>query len=178
MKWYKQNYVNRRDWIMENINTLGLSAEETVLALLIDFMQEKGMEVGLDSLAAKSGFSMNEVNEALALLDAKGYLSIRAEGTKITYDLSGMFETDIARSGTVLDSSLFDTFESEFGRPLSQKEMEKISCWNADTDKTMILYALREASAYGKLSFPYIDGILREWKKKNLTVKQIESGEY
>ena len=42
----------------------------------------------------------------------------------------------------------------------------------------MILYALREASAYGKLSFPYIDGILREWKKKNLTVKQIESGEY
>ena len=56
--------------------------------------------------------------------------------------------------------------------------MQKIAEWNRTTDKKMIFYALREASAYQKLSFSYIDKILQDWKKKGLTLKQIDEGTY
>ena len=28
MKWYKQKYVNRRDWILDNLEFLGLSEKK------------------------------------------------------------------------------------------------------------------------------------------------------
>ena len=54
--------------------------------------------------------------------------------------------------------------------------MEKISEWNRTTDKKLIMLALREASAYQKKSFAYIDKILSEWKKNGTTVAMIEEG--
>ena len=37
-KWYEQRFVNRRDWILDHLGLLGVSPEEAVLALMIDFM--------------------------------------------------------------------------------------------------------------------------------------------
>ena len=68
-----------------------------------------------------------------------------------------------------------ELFEEEFGRPLSPNEMEKINEWNRDNEKKLIIFALREASAYGRLNFPYIDKILYTWKEKGITADKIES---
>ena len=73
-----------------------------------------------------------------------------------------------------MDRSLFDTFESEFGRPLSEREMEKLNEWVKSTHKKLIIYALRQASLDEKLSFPYIDKIISNWKTKGYTADNIE----
>ena len=52
--------------------------------------------------------------------------------------------------------------------------MEKISEWSQTTEKKMIIYALREAVIYQKMSMGYIDGVLRDWKNKGITVEQLE----
>lgn len=174
MKWYEQNYVNHRDWILDNLQFLGMDAKETVLVLLIDFMNEHHMKITMEELHKRSGFSNEEVDQTISVLCAKKYLEIQASSRSVRFLLNGLFETDVARDERILDSSLFDTFETEFGRPLTSNEMAKISEWNRTTDKKMIIYALREASAYQKKSLSYIEKILTEWKDKGYTIADIE----
>ena len=176
MKWYEQNFVNHRDWVLDHLDLLALEPKETVAVLLIDFLNEHHYEISMDLLEKKTGFSEAELNEVLSVLIAKKYLTIKASAKEIYFNINGLFETNIARDAAILDSSLYDVFESEFGRPLSTVEMEKISEWNRTTDKKLIMLALREASAYQKKSFAYIDKILSEWKKNGTTVAMIEEG--
>lgn len=166
MKWYEENYVNRRDWILDHLNQLDLDAEETVIVLLIDFMNEHHMPITIENLAFRTKRKEEEVNQTVSLLCARKYLDIQVQAGHVTFHLDGLFDTDLSKEAGILDSSLFDIFESEFGRPLSNQEMQKISDWNRSFDKKTIILALREASAYQKLSVPYIEGILSEWRKK------------
>lgn len=174
MKWYEQKFVNHRDWILENCQLLGLDSNEFELVMMIDFFNEHGEPITMETLHQKTGMTLEEVDRTISVLCAKKYLEIRASAANVCFSLNGMFETDVARSERILDSSLFSVFEGEFGRPLSNQEMEKISDWNRTTDKKMIIYALREASAYQKLNIAYIDRILSDWKSKGLTLQQIE----
>lgn len=34
MKWYETNYVNHRDWILDNLNLLSLNAKEAIVGSL------------------------------------------------------------------------------------------------------------------------------------------------
>ena len=169
MKWFEQRFVNRRDWILDHLEFLGLSEKETVLVLLMDFMNENRMPISIDALARKSGISEKEVDETVSVLYAKKYLDIRASGRKVSFRLDGLFETDVAREVSVIDRSVFELFESELKRPLTQKDMEKITEWNRIYDKKLVIQALREASMYQAVSLPYIDKILREWNNKGIT---------
>lgn len=174
MQWYEQRFVNHRDWILDHLEYLGLDVEETVIVLLIDFMNEHGIEITLASLAMKTGRTEEEVDRTVSLLCAKKYVSIHAERGIVKWDLSNLFKVDVVHVSTVMDSSLFDVFETEFGRTLSQKEMEMISDWNRTMDKKVILYALRTASSKNKLNFVYIDRILSDWKQRHVTAESIE----
>lgn len=174
MKWYKKNFINKRDWILDHLELLGLDANETILVLLIDFMNDHQIPVSLEILHKKTGLNLDEVDKTVSTLCARRYLEIVASAREVRFVLDGLFETDTARSERILDSSLFDTFETEFGRPLSNQEMTKISDWNRTTDKKLILYALRQASAYRHLSIAYIDKILDTWKTEGRTVEMIE----
>lgn len=176
MKWYEQSYVNHRDWILENIEFLNLTEQEALLVLLIDYFNTNHIDITMDLLQKKTGLSKEALDSVISLLCARRYLEIRASAKDVRFILDGLFETDIAKDANIMDASLFDTFESEFGRPLNQKEMEKIGDWNKVYNRKLILYALREASAYQKLSIPYIDSILMSWKQKGYTVEQIEAG--
>ncbi len=75
------------------------------------------------------------------------------------------------------EGQLFTIFEQEFGRLLSPMEIETISMW-LDVDRhspDIIKAALKESVIAGKISLRYIDRILFEWKKKNITsLKQVE----
>lgn len=173
MKWYEQKYVNHRDWILDHLEFLGLSSDETIIVLLIDFMNQNHEEITMEALRRKTGQSMDELDRVISVLCAKKYLEIKASSRQVRFLLDGLFETDTARDEKIMDASLFDAFESELARPLSSKEMERISEWNRTTDKKLILYALREASAYQKLSLNYIERILNEWKAKGVTAESI-----
>lgn len=176
MKWYDQHFVNRRDWILDHLEQLGLSHQETVMVLVIDFMNENRLPISIESLHAKTGMSTDEVNEVISLLCAKKYLEIRASAKRVSFLLNGLFETDTAREANVLDTSLFELFESVFKRPLTQREMEQISEWNRIYDKRMIILALKEAGMYQALKMPYVAKVLSEWSARGLSVDDIEKG--
>lgn len=176
MKWYEEKYVNHRDWVLDHLELLGLSAEETVMVMLIDFMNQHGTEITMEVLSAKSGLSMEDTDRVISLLCAKQYLEIRASSRNVSFLLNGLFETDTARTRRVMDTPLFETFEKEFGRPLNSMEMQKISEWNRTADRKMIILALREASMYQKLSLPYVETVLNNWIRKGYTPEMIEEG--
>lgn len=174
MKWYEQTYVNHRDWVLQNLQYLGMSSEETVIVLMIDFMNEHQQEITMETLAKKTGFTSDDIDRIISVLCAKKYLNIKASSSHIRFSLDSLFETDTARDERVLDSSLFDVFETEIGRPLTSREMQKIGDWTKSTDKQLIIYALREASAYQSVSLPYIDTILKKWKESGVTAASLE----
>lgn len=176
MKWYEQRYVNRRDWVLDHLEYLGLSERETVLVLLMDFMNENRIPITIEALAQKTGMSEKDVDETVSVLYAKKYLDIRASGKRVSFRLDGLYETDVAREENVIDRSVFELFESELKRPLTQKDMEKITDWNRTYEKRLIILALREASIYQTVTLPYIDKILRDWSAKGLRAQMIEQG--
>ena len=176
MKWYEQKYVNHRDWILDHLESLGLSPEETVMVLLIDFLNQHRIEITMELLASKSGLSPERTDQVISVLCAKEYLKIHASSRKVSFQLNGLFETDTAKSEKILETSLFELFEKEFGRALNNKEMQKISDWNRTIDRRMIILALREASMYKKLNLSYIEAIISNWNKKGYTPEMIEEG--
>ncbi len=178
MKWYDQKYVNHRDWILDNLELLNLSHRDVVTILVIDFCNTNNMTITSDLLCEKTKLSKDDLDVVLGNLCAKKYLDIQALGDKVNFSLNGLFDIDVARDTRVTESPLFDLFETEFGRPLSQNEMQKINEWNRKYDKQFIIYALRIASAYQKMNFAYIDRILDNWQKKNVTIEMIEAGKY
>lgn len=89
-------------------------------------------------------------------------------------------ETDAATS----PPSLFESFESEFARPLSPIEVNLIAEWEKDFSNDIILLALAESVKNNARSFRYIEVILIAWKqagvrnveeaKLQISKKQIE----
>lgn len=103
---------------------------------------------------------------------------IRADSDGLQFDLSGLFETETAKSEKAVNQSLYDLFENEFARPLSEKELGLLNDWTRNYDKKLIMYALKEASLYKKVSIYYIASILEDWNKKGYTIEMIEKGKH
>ena len=76
--------------------------------------------------------------------------------------------------------NLFDSFENEFGRPLTQIEVQEIAEFKEELPEEVIHEALKEAVLNQKLSFSYIRAILTSWKMKGIDTvekakKQVQS---
>ncbi len=67
--------------------------------------------------------------------------------------------------------AIYGRFEQAFGRPLSPFELESIHMWTGPDgySEELVLTALREAATVGKLHIRYIDRILLEWQKQQIT---------
>ena len=174
-KWYKEKFINRRNWILDHLDELSVSAEETLVLLLIDFMNEYQISVSHQVLAKKLKKSDDEIDDILSRLSAKGFLNLELRDGRIIFEIDGIFEGEQEKP-IAMDTSLFDQYETEFGRPLSQMEMQRLAEWTNTYHQKMIIYALREALTYDKKSFDYIERILIEWKKRGLTTEEYEEG--
>lgn len=172
-QWWNEYFVNRRDYILDHFEDLTLTCEECMAILLIDFMNQHNIPVSHGILAAKMKMEATQIDNLLANLSAKGYLSITYRDKKVVFMIDGIFENPQNKTMD-FDQSLFDVFEREFARPLSQLELQRMSEWMGKYDQRLILYALREALLYDKRSFDYIERILAEWKKRNFTVREYE----
>ncbi|MGX8851951.1 DnaD domain-containing protein [Amedibacillus sp. YH-ame10] len=174
-KWWKEKWVDRRSWVLDHLEELSLNSNEVMCVLLIDFMNEHKIAIRHGILAQKLKVDGDSIDEILTQLSAKGYLQIEYQNGHIHFDIDGIFEDDSKKSSS-FDYSLFDLFETEFGRTLSQIEVQRLADWLNAYDQKMIGYALREALTYDHKSFDYIERILVEWKKKNLTAEDYEEG--
>jgi DNA replication protein len=174
-QWWKERFIDRRSWILDHLQELTMNSEEALTILLIDFMNEHDMNISHGVLAEKLKKDLEDIDNILSGLSAKGYLQIRYHEKKIAFSIDGIF-TSLQEKTMHFDESLFDVFEMEFGRPLSQMELQRMSDWIENYDQKLIQYALREAIMFDKKSFDYIERILIEWKNRGLQVQDIEDG--
>lgn len=173
-QWWNEKFISRRNWMLDHLEDLSISSEETMILMLIDFLNEYQLPVTHQVLARKMKKGDDEIDDLLSKLSAKGYLELVLENGKVLFQINGVFEGNHDKLS--LDISIFDQFETEFGRPLSQMEMQRLADWTNTYHQKLIVYALREALTYDKKSFDYIERILVEWKKRELTPEDYEEG--
>lgn len=174
MKWYEQKCVNKRDYLLEHLEEYALNHSELIMLLMIDFLNQNQIMITHDSLSKKLNISKNEVDKILTDLMNKQYLGISIKDGSMVYSFDGVFE--IESRNAEFDQSLFDTYEQEFKRPLSQSELTRLSEWMNQYEKKLIKYALLEAIIYNALSFDYIERILINWKEKGFSAEMYEEG--
>lgn len=176
MNLFEQTFFNRRNWILENLEDLDLNMEETMIVLMIDYFNEFHRTVDISSLSSRLKMEGSKVDEILNNLISKGYLKVELANRSMVYRLDGLYlhTEDTKPCDTNTYRNLFELYEQEFKRPLSQKESELLSDWVSSYELKLIEYALREAIIYDKLSFPYVDTILRSWKDKGFSARMYE----
>ncbi len=174
-QWWNERFVNRRDYILDHFEQLSLTCEECMAVLLIDFMNQHSIAISHGILASKMKMDGNQIDELLSRLHQKGILQITYQDKKVVFLIDGIFDTP-KENDMNFDQSLFDTYENEFARPLSQLELQRMSDWMGKYDQKLIVYALREAVIYDKRSFDYIERILIEWKKCGFQAADYEDG--
>ncbi|WP_259335095.1 hypothetical protein [Amedibacillus dolichus] len=88
-KWWRERFIDRRAWILDHLEDLSLSSEEAMTILLIDFFNEHDMPVHHGVLANKLKLDMDQVDDLLARLGAKGYVSIETNHGEVQFCIDG-----------------------------------------------------------------------------------------
>ena len=157
MKIYQQRYFDRRSWILENISNLNLNSNEVLILLLIDYFNQYNEALNINTLSKGSNMEKTVVDDTISSLISKGYLVLLTDNEQVIFNIDNIFE---AKNEMIENNDIFEIFEAEFGRVLSQKEASAISEWLRIYDYNTIIKALREALIYNKKSINYIDKIL------------------
>lgn len=177
--------------LLQYYKKIGMTNNELLLYLqLLRFDQLGNSFPELSDVAEPMGFSVDELFPILQSLVDKGIISIETQLNKqgktedrynltlfydrLTLYLEQQGKKEIEKSNEKKVTDLYQTFEIEFGRPLSPIEFETIQSWltidNYEVD--LIELALREAVLNQAYSLKYIDRILLAWERKNLKSKQ------
>ncbi|CAM4313448.1 DnaD domain protein [Erysipelothrix inopinata] len=156
--WWNKAYVNRRDWILDNLGVLKLTPLQTVVLLMIDFLNQQNDPITLEVLSERTGIEMNKIDELIHDLVRQELLTIKVEGMGLEFCIDGVFQEGVVYD--YVDQGIFEVFETEFGRLLSQHELVMLNGWLSKYSEENILDALRAAIIYKKVSMNYINSIL------------------
>lgn len=177
--------------VLDNYRKIGLTNEEFLLWLQLFRYNEAGNHFpDLAMIAGQLSFTQQEIYYLLNQLVQKQVVQIistKDTSGKIVdhYDLSLIFNkiavlkeqekmTQTKKKEQEKIRELYQSFEAEFGRPLSQIEFQRIGQW-LDEDHyqvELIQLALREAVLNQAYSLNYIDRILLSWERKNIRTSQ------
>lgn len=177
--------------LLETYHQIGLTDEEFLFWLQLYKAQAKGNSFpDLSVIAQQMGKSSETIYMLLSRLVEKQMIAIQTKQNEQqqmmdTYDLFPIFEKvaqllqkkdqQNQQQATQLSiKQLYQSFEKEFGRPLSPMELEMIGQW-LEVDHyaiELILLALREAILNQVYSLKYIDRILLSWERKHVTTKE------
>nr|WP_106784733.1 DnaD domain-containing protein [Lysinibacillus timonensis] len=193
-KWTEQKTVSIPLLFFKHYKELKITDEEAIILMqLIAFHTENNDFPTPNDLEKRVHININDITVHLQRLMQKGLLEI-TQGVDLSgklfekYSLYPLWERilNFLESSQIQhekiskkndEGELFSIFEQEFGRLLSPMEIETISMW-LDVDHhslEVIKAALKESVVAGKVNLRYIDRILFEWKKKNITtLKQVE----
>ncbi|HCM90053.1 MULTISPECIES: DnaD domain protein [Vagococcus] len=177
--------------LLTNYKKIGLSDQEFLFYIqLLKCSQEGNYFPDLNLVSEVMTTPVEDLYRLLQGLNDKGAISIETlmnqQGqTEDRYDLTLIYdklanyleqqqEKEVQIKSENKVTTLFQTFEIEFGRPLSPIEYETIQSWlNQDKyEVELIELALREAVLNQAYSLKYIDRILLSWERKNLKSKQ------
>ncbi len=150
------------------------------LILLIYFLNQKNKDIfNYKKIIEDLNFSEKELFDSISLLKDKKLISIQMEKNdsgvlEEKLDVSSFYDIILSKFINESDeeeenSSLYDSFEREFGRTLSPMEYDIINSWlEAKIDKGLIIEALKETVFNGVSNLRYVDKILYDWNKKGI----------
>ena len=81
-------YFDRRTWLLSELASLNVTAEEALTLLLIDYFNGLGQLITHDMIAAKLHCDSEQFDELFAALSAKGYLKIDLKEGRLVFDIS------------------------------------------------------------------------------------------
>ena len=183
--------TNVSNLLLKHYKKIGMSDTEFLFYIqLLSFSQAGNPFPDLSVISNTMDISVDELFQKLQNLIDKGLIQIETfkndyGQTEDRYDLTLIYErlslyleqqeekkVEAIKENEV--STLYQNFETEFGRPLSPIEFETIQNWLTvdHYDTELIQLALREAVLNQAYSLKYIDRILLAWERKNLTSKQ------
>lgn len=172
--YQRQNYVINED-ILKAIKKNNLSLDEALLIIYFCSMNNHAM-LDVEEINKKFGINDIETMKAFASITEKHLINIKMEKNKENkmeeiIDLTPLYESiaieydsESRGKNTV---KVYETFEGEFGRPLSSMEIDIINRWlDKGISEDLINSALKEATFNGTLTLRYIDAIIAEWNRK------------
>ncbi|WP_275470540.1 DnaD domain-containing protein [Vagococcus proximus] len=177
--------------ILDNFSKLGMTHQELILYLKLRQYECKGNDFpDLMMISKEIGVSSEEIFSMLEGLLSKKIVKLTTHTneqgqTGDRYDLTMIYERldqlnkakhveESRQSEQIKIQELYQTFEKEFGRPLSPFELETISIWLTEDNyqPELVILALREAVLNQVYSLKYIDRILLNWERKNIKTKE------
>lgn len=176
--------------LIDHYHDLGMSNHEFLLWMQLYRYHEAGE--GFPDLAAVAevmSISQEEIYRLLNQLVQNNLISIESKlvaGKRSDYyDFSPTYEKlgalqqqrnkkDEQQNFEFKVQSLYQMFETEFGRALSPIEYQRIGQWLEEDQykPELIQLALKEAVLNQAYSLNYIDRILLSWERKNITTQQ------
>lgn len=151
-----------------------MSLNEFLILVYLD--NHKNSSLNVDEIKKLFNINEEDILEAFSNLTMHNLVSITTstdqEGRiNESISLQNLYEkvlTSLNEAETKKEQAdIFETFETEFGRPLSPSEFELINGWlKTGTPEALIKGALKEAIYNGVRNFRYIDKIIYEWQKK------------
>lgn len=168
-------YIDRRTWILDHLQDLNVDAKEIVVLLLIDFFNSQHVSIDHELIGEKLKISTDEIEDIFTHLSEKGYLNLDFKNGMIIFDIEGVFDLKSNQS-PMIEYSLCERIEEEFGRLLSSSEMQRILDMASEYDSRRVVCALNEAICNDVHDLNYIERILQNWQEKGLSIEDLENG--
>jgi len=174
------------DWrmiLVDNYKKLGLNENELSIILVTNSLIQKGMDfITPDIIALKMTLDFQEIDTCFTNLIKKDILTLEGvEKIHISIEplkkkLIEIFYDEIKKETATPISKeqddIFVLFETEFGRALSQFEVNTIKDWfEQGNSAATIKEALNVATLAKVKTIRYIDKVLLEWKRREELAK-------
>lgn len=191
--WIKDGFTSVPNILFDQYHQLELTGDQMVLLLYIFSQINRGKSSeDMNRLSIDLGWSSHKVSDTLSQLMNKDFLEIElvpnSEGKQTDhYTLRPLFdkldEINFQQSAQSAQNTqknhsapqneglnIVTSFEQEFGRQLTQIELETLNDWVniSKYDEKLVQLALKQAVLNQALSLKYIDRILLNWEKKNI----------
>jgi len=169
------------DWrmiLVDNYKKLGLNENELSIILVTNSLIQKGMDfITPDIIALKMTLEFNEIDTCFTNLIKKDILTLQGKNNiqisiePLKKKLIEIFYEEIQKETpsnySKEQNDIFVLFETEFGRALSQFEVNTIKDWfEQGNNASTIKEALNVATLAKVKTIRYIDKVLLEWKRR------------
>lgn len=178
------NAVSFRYAILDTYSKIGLNENELSVCLMIDHLLEQGNYfITPDMLSLKMSLSSAEINDIIASLMKRGFVSYETKKKGLTISINGIQERVYSElldsmnrekrnkydeDKLEADRALYAFFEEKYGRTLSPLEQNTINDWlDGGYTDTEIRNALLDALGRNKKTIKEVNKILLNKRKQN-----------
>lgn len=172
--------------VLIHYQDLGLDNDDLVIFIQINRLQNQGDQATPAGIASVMKVTEKAVSTRIQAFMKKGLVKVQSIGARQEFfDFAPLYEKLIEGKGAAVENHEVSTgqqsrrevmkiLQGEFGRALSPMEMQTVNQWfdQDHFDPNMMTLAIQEAVANNARSLRYVETILINWKRDNLTSPQ------